>query len=245
MSVRHDEVWKDDALVRSFLDGMRGAIPLATEQIDAMLRVIAASGAPLRRVLDLGAGDGVLTTALLARYPRAAATLVDFSPPMLAAARERLAAREPAPVFVEADFGSPDWVPAVLGSVPFDVIVSGYAIHHQPDARKRQLYAELFGLLTPDGLFVNVEHVASPAPWLGRVFDDLMVDALFDFQRRADASRTREEVAAAYDRRPDKAANILAPVEEQCAWLRACGFADVDCFCKLFELAVFGGRKPV
>ena len=45
-------------------------------------------------------------------------------------------------------------------------------------------------------------------------------------------------------RRDDKEANILAPVEVQCEWLRECGFEDVDCFFKFFELAVFGGRPP-
>jgi len=33
-------------------------------------------------------------------------------------------------------------------------------------------------------------------------------------------------------------------VESQLDWLRELGFADVDCFFKAFELAVFGGRKP-
>jgi hypothetical protein len=55
---------------------------------------------------------------------------------------------------------------------------------------------------------------------------------------------TREQIANDYVRRPDKAANILASVEEQCAWLRELGFADVDCYFKVFELAVFGGRRP-
>jgi hypothetical protein len=36
---------------------------------------------------------------------------------------------------------------------------------------------------------------------------------------------------------------ILAPVDLQCAWLRLIGFQDVDCFFKVFELALFGGRK--
>ena len=44
--------------------------------------------------------------------------------------------------------------------------------------------------------------------------------------------------------RADKAANILAPVDDQCRWLREIGFADVDCYFKAFELALFGGRKP-
>jgi tRNA (cmo5U34)-methyltransferase len=34
-----------------------------------------------------------------------------------------------------------------------------------------------------------------------------------------------------------------APVERQCEWLRDVGYADVDCFFKVFELAVFGGRR--
>ncbi len=33
-------------------------------------------------------------------------------------------------------------------------------------------------------------------------------------------------------------------VEAQCKWLRELGYADVDCYLKLFEIAVFGGRKP-
>jgi hypothetical protein len=45
------------------------------------------------------------------------------------------------------------------------------------------------------------------------------------------------------NRLPAKRENILAPVEEQCRWLRLIGFADVDCFLKVFELALFGGRK--
>ena len=58
------------------------------------------------------------------------------------------------------------------------------------------------------------------------------------------STRTRDDVAAEYFNRPDKAANILAPLERQCEWLRAIGFTDVDCYFKSFELAVFGGRRP-
>ena len=43
--------------------------------------------------------------------------------------------------------------------------------------------------------------------------------------------------------RPDRAANILASVEEQCHWLREIGFKEVDCFWKYFELAIFGGMR--
>ncbi|MGH9720367.1 MAG: class I SAM-dependent methyltransferase, partial [Bryobacteraceae bacterium] len=69
--------------------------------------------------------------------------------------------------------------------------------------------------------------------------DDFFVDSL----HRASPQKAREEVAAGFHSRPDKTANILAPVETQCEWLRLAGFHDVDCYFKAFELAVFGGRK--
>jgi len=46
-----------------------------------------------------------------------------------------------------------------------------------------------------------------------------------------------------FSERPDKDENKIAPVEQQCGWLRDIGFNDVDCFFKLFEIAIFGGRK--
>jgi hypothetical protein len=52
-----------------------------------------------------------------------------------------------------------------------------------------------------------------------------------------------EQVRRDFLQRPDRADNILAAVDEQCRWLRAVGFVDVDCFWKYFELAVFGGFR--
>jgi hypothetical protein len=72
------------------------------------------------------------------------------------------------------------------------------------------------------------------------VHDDLFIDHLL----RLHPDKSRTAVAQTYYDRPDKAANILAPVEVQCEWLREIGFDDVDCYLKIFELAVFGGRKP-
>ncbi len=57
------------------------------------------------------------------------------------------------------------------------------------------------------------------------------------------SGRSRQEVARAYYARQDKEENILAPANDQCRWLRQSGYQNVDCFFKVFELALFGGRK--
>jgi len=237
-----DEVWKSAAVVRTFLDGVRGGIPLVAEQIDVMLRLLAASGRPLERFLDLGCGDGVLSAAVLAAWPRARGTLVDFSEPMLAAARDRLAPFAAQLDVHAADLGRPAWRESLRG--PFDAVISGFAIHHLTDARKRQLYEEIFALLTEGGPFVNVEHVASASAWGAAVGDEHFIDSLHAFHVARGATKSRAEVADEYVRRADKEAIILAPVADQCAWLREIGYVDVDCYMKAFELAVFAGRRP-
>src|SRR5450432_1972275 len=243
MPERTDAVWKTPALATVYLEGVRGAIPLARQQLEIMQRLIAACEVPVRRFLDLGSGDGVLASAVLDRFPDAQAVLVDFSTPMLDAARRRFARRDGSVRFVDADYGVASWTREIAGSVgspPFDAIVSGYSIHHQPDPRKIEIYREIFGLLAPGGIFLNVEHVLSASPWVAAVHDELFIDHL----HRHHAGQSRREVAETYYERPDKAANILAPVEAQCQWLREIGFTDVDCYLKIFELAVFGGRAP-
>ncbi len=237
-------VWKDPELTRTYLAGVRGAIPLAEDQIRAMLRVVDAC-APIDRFLDLGCGDGILGAALQRNHPAAIGVFADFSAPMLDAARARPDAGAGARHFVEIDYGDPAWTKFVDRWAPFDAVVSGYSIHHQPDARKREVCGEIHELLRPGGIFVNVEHVRSATPWVEARHDANFIDALVDFERRNGGQRDCDEIARIYYHRDDKAANILAPVETQCDWLRDIGFTDVDCYFKVFELAVFGGRREV
>jgi hypothetical protein len=53
-----------------------------------------------------------------------------------------------------------------------------------------------------------------------------------------------KEIAKTFYDNPLKKANILVPVELQCFWLKKIGFKEVDCYLKIFELALFGGIKP-
>lgn len=236
-------VWRDADLVTKFLEGIRGGVPFAGAQIDLLLRIVKASGAAVQRVLDIGCGDGILGHALLDQFPDAHGTFLDLSPAMVTAARTRLGAYTDRVVVVQGDFGQPDWVELVRVRGPFDVVVSGYAIHHQTDERKRALYGETFELLAPGGLLLNMEHVSSRSPWAEQAFNDLMIDSLWSYHQRQGSPMSREEVARQFVQREDWSANILAPLDDQCQWLRELGYVDVDCFFKAFELVIFGGRR--
>jgi SAM-dependent methyltransferase len=173
----------------------------------------------VRRILDLGAGDGRLLALLKIDRPDARGVATDLSPTMLDAARARFAGDTTVQV-VEHDLDAP--LSALGGTGSFAAVVSCFAIHHCAHARKRAVYAEVFALLAPGGVFYNLEHVASPTPELHEAFFAALGMTLAD----------------------EDESNQLLDVTTQVAWLREIGFAQVDCFWKWRELAVFGGAKP-
>ena len=238
-----DEIWKLPAIVNRFLS-YRAAIPLAQEQIGVMMSILKSTEKPVESFLDLGCGDGILGAAILGEYPSARGALVDFSEAMLDQARTQLADLGGQLTFANLDYGNPDWVESVQTQGPFGAIVSGYSIHHQPDARKQTLYEEIFSLLRPGGWFVNIEHVSSSATLAVDLFEHHYISARYAIEQQNGGTRTFAQVADEYRNRPDKAANILAPVDLQCQWLRDIGFEQVDCYFRIYELAVFAGRKP-
>jgi tRNA (cmo5U34)-methyltransferase len=239
---RNDLVWRRESVTADYHASRKG-IPFADAHFEIMHRLFEAAGIRVRSVLDLGAGDGIATAVIAEREPVERAVLVDFSDPMMDAARERFAPanRGFEVTFVSGDFRESDWHAQVFAAAPFDAVVSRFAIHHIPDEDKRALYGTVLEWLTPGGLFVNIEHVQSASELYASAHDRLMIDGIIASQEtEADA----EQIAATYRARQDSGANILAPVETQLAWLRELGFVDVDCAFKAFELAVFAGRRP-
>lgn len=169
-----------------------------------------------QRILDLGSGGGRLLRLVKAARPAATFVAVDFSPTMLSELETQFAT-EPRISIVAHDLNDDL---ADLGR--FDAVVSSFAIHHLPHERKRSLYAEIFDLLTPQGIFCNLEHVASPTLELHHQFLDTL------------AIPPAEEDPS----------NKLLAVEIQLAWLREIAFTNVDCLWKWRELALMVGTKP-
>jgi ubiquinone/menaquinone biosynthesis C-methylase UbiE len=233
--------WQDAERVRRFLSGTRAAIPLAAEQLQVMQFLVAQAfpSGEVQRVLDVGSGSGVLSRLLLDQYPQAHAILVDSSEPMLEVARQQFTPEQA--VILQANLNDPAWLEPVQPHAPLDVVVSGYAIHHLSDARKQALYAEVFSLLRPGGIFINIEHVASPSPWVEELFIEAFADNLYAAAQARGDSYTRAEIV---QRLHEPDGDIVASVEAQCGWLRQIGFLHVDCYMKIYAAAVFGGIHP-
>ena len=112
---------------------------------------------PGARVLELGAGPGFLAHHVLQSCPNLAGyALLDFSEPMLALSRERLA-RFPAASFVLASFKSEDWVSRVAG--PFDCVLSMQAVHELRHKRHAlRLYEQVWQVLAVPGRILICDH---------------------------------------------------------------------------------------
>ena len=110
------------------------------------------------RVLELGSGPGFLAECILQRCSELACyTLLDFSAPMLAISRERLASFQVAS-FALASFKSADWPEKVAG--PFDCVVSMQAVHELRNKRHApQLYREIYQVTTATGQALICDHL--------------------------------------------------------------------------------------
>ncbi|OPY78691.1 MAG: tRNA (cmo5U34)-methyltransferase [Syntrophorhabdus sp. PtaU1.Bin153] len=238
MNAQHSK-WQTKELAQTFSEGVRGAIPGAKLQLDIIGKIIKAWCPLPSRILDLGCGDGILGRTLLDEFPTVRMIFTDFSEPMLDKLRGKIGTDERATI-INIDFTTSAWTKGVELQRPFDIIVSGFAIHHQSDERKRELYAEIFGLLNEGGLFLNLDQVSSASPSISQIFDCFFLDHIQRFLIDFGLNEMSKIEEAYYQ---DKKENIPAPVEAQCQWLRDLGFQEVDCFFKTFELALFGGRK--
>ncbi len=162
----------------------------------------------VERFLDLGCGDGRMVALVRSRHPEARAVGLDASEPMLARAADRFAA-DPMVELHAHELGLPLPVEG-----PFDAVVSGLAIHHLEDERKRALFGEVQALLVPGGIFANLDLVSSASP------------------------QTHERFRREVGRTEDDPSDRLADLGEQLSWLRDAGFNAVDCHFKWLELAL-------
>ncbi|RYX81901.1 class I SAM-dependent methyltransferase [bacterium] len=217
-----------DAFARHYDNSRRRLVPdfdnfygTVTKTLELQLKRDSAA-----RILDLGAGTGLLSALLAGHFPNAHFVLADGAPQMLERARERFAG-ESRFEYLELDFGH-DALP-----MGFDCVVSSLAIHHLEPSELEPLFQRIRASLNEGGIFVNADQTLGSSARL---------EEAFEAQWRQDAREagaSEEEIGGAIERMK---ADRNAPLEWQLGALRKAGFTEVECFYKRWRFAVYAGR---
>lgn len=215
-----------DAAAAGYDLARRQLIPCFDDFYGSVADLVDAHAPEAPRVLDLGAGTGLLSAMVAAVRPQARLVLTDLAEAMLAVARRRLAGRT-------VEYRVMDHL-ALDEAGAFDVVVSALSIHHLDDPGKREIYRRAARALAPGGLFVNADQVAGATPAMEAAYWRHWHD------RAAASGIDPAELAAAIERQKLDRRTPLAP---QLAWLREAGLAEVECRYKNVSFAVMCGLR--
>lgn len=218
--------------MRDYVTRMDRRTEERTRQFTLLTRLMPFPADAAIRVLDVGAGHGVVAAAVLEAFPNATAVLLDISVEMMRLGRERLSPFEGRYRYVTGDFADGVLPAVVEGS--FDAVVSAHAIHHLPAAGKQTLYRDIAAKLVPDGCFLNLDQIAAPDHQLQEIYD--RIGAL---EREEHGEQARPAAPGVHAHRSE-----MQPLEHHLAWLSEAGLQQVDCFYKWLGSALFGGYRP-
>jgi tRNA (cmo5U34)-methyltransferase len=232
-SAEYAERWVVDATARD---------PEREAQLALLAALIPRPRDAAIRVLDLGAGYGVVSAAVLQVFPAAQITLMDYSAAMLDHARARLAAHAGQLKWALGDLSAPGWERELEG--PFDAVVSAAVLHNlRSGPRVRALYGEIARILAPGGAFLNLDHVNPGGPHIEAQYGAMRGTRRQGAMARLAHSHAPGEAEAAAPAVP-RWQRYPADLPTNLAWLKEAGFAEVDCFSKEFQRTLFGGYVP-
>jgi tRNA (cmo5U34)-methyltransferase len=230
-------IWKSEEVARSFAALSAQRERERGEQLAFVARLLPFSTDEAFTFVDLGAGTGAASRAILQEYPKASAILADYSRQMMAEGENSLTQYAGRYRYVELDMSTGEWPDSEL-PLPLDAAVSALSIHHLPDARKQAMFGEIRQRLRRGGWYVNYDPVRAPddtleSIWL-RVNDRYDPEGPYKRTHRTSQEQLRYENHVRY----------MIPLAPQLEWLRDAGFVDIDVFWKRLDWVIYGGRNP-
>jgi len=208
-------------------DSMRKLVIPYFDDLYQITTELAKSDKKSPKILDLGAGTGLLTKYLFQKFTRAEFTLIDISEEMLKIARSRFKDHNNFKYIVN-DYSNHEF------SDYFDIIVSSLSIHHLEDADKENLYKKVYNALNPHGIFLNADQVIGPTPEIDESYQKNWVAKI-----EANLRDENEKKLILERMKFDKPATL----EDNLKWLKNCGFKDVDVYYKYYNFCIFHGKK--
>jgi len=195
-------------------------------------------------IVELCCGQGLLSRALLDRFPARTVHAFDGSPTMMKAASTLLAQYGERFKVERFDLRERAWR---RFPHPVAAVVSSLAIHHLSGDEKRLLFADIAEALLPRGVFVIADIVQPVGSWSARVagqaWDDAVRKRSLALEGTLDGFNEFQKLRwnLFTDPEPDPF-DKPSPLMDQTRWLTEAGFVEVDVFWMLAGHAIFGGR---
>ena len=177
-----------------------------------------------RRILDLGAGTGLLSYFWYQHYPESEYVLIDIADDMLNVARKRFAGID------RVTYQVLDYIDG-LPSGDFDVIISALSIHHLENDEKARLFALVYDKLPTGGLFINYDQFCADQKEINDWVNSYWEEQLYT------SGLTDNDISLWKERRKlDKECSVENEVE----MLSKCNFKIVKCVysCQKFSVIV-------
>jgi tRNA (cmo5U34)-methyltransferase len=229
------EIWQSEEIVRNWVREAEVQERGRAKQRRLMAELLPFSDDEEFTFLDLGAGTGAATRAILTRHPRATAILADFSAQMMAAGEPQMVPFAGRYRTVEFDMTTGNWpavIPAQLGA-----IVTSMCVHHLTDDRKQGLFAEIYDHLAPGGWYFNYDPVSAPDSAVQQIWERV------SDREDPEAAHRRHHRTPEQHARWENHVRYIIPLDRQIEYLRSAGFAGIDVFWKKLENVIYGGYR--
>ena len=202
-------------------------IPCFDDYYENTTKLVASNIEQPKRILDLGAGTGLLSYFWYQQCPEAEYVLVDIAEEMLNVARKRFAGIDSISYQI-LDYSNR------LPDGDFDVIASALSIHHLENKQKIKLFSQIYDKLPRGGLFVNYDQFSAGQDQINDWYDSYWESQL------ANSGLTENDIELWKERRK---LDRECSVEEEIEMLCRSKFKTVKCIYSYHKFSVIVAIK--
>lgn len=214
-------------IAKKYDENRRKFIPCFDDYYESTTKLILSNIDSPKRVLDLGAGTGLLTYYWFKEYKTADYVLVDIADEMLNVSRKRFAGLE------NIQHEILDYTKQ-LPKGEFDTIISALSIHHLDEGQKTDLFERIYEKLPVGGIFVNYDQFCAGTQTMNQWFDSYWEKQIYH------SGLTDSDIEQWKER---KKLDKECSVEKEIEMLKKCGFSDVKCLYSYHKFSVIVAVK--
>ena len=214
-------------IAKEYDSNRRKFIPCFNDYYENTTKLIITNIPTPSRVLDLGAGTGLLSYYWYRECSEAEYVLVDIADEMLEISRKRFAGID------KIHHKILDYTKE-LPEGSFDAVISALSIHHSEDIKKKELFKRIYSKLPYGGVFVNYDQFCAGTDKINKWFD------LYWENQILNSGLTERDINLWKERR--KLDNECS-VETEIKMLYKCNFSEVKCLFSYHKFSVIVAIK--